>query len=83
MHLELSICQVEGLAVCKTQGLTLNTCNFFYTNLQALYNQHNCVLNHVWNSNEIGIQAGKKVGIKVLAKRRSNVVYITIPKLQE
>jgi hypothetical protein len=51
--------------------------------LQTLYNQHSYALNHVWNSDEIGIQVPKDIGVKVLLKRRSNVVYNTIPKAMD
>jgi hypothetical protein len=39
MHcrLELSIRMAKGLDVCRTQGLTSESCNSFYQNLQILY----------------------------------------------
>jgi hypothetical protein len=52
------IWQVKGLEV-KTHGLTSNSCNYFYTNLESLYNQHNYSCNHIWNFHEIGIQASR------------------------
>jgi hypothetical protein len=63
--------------VCKAQGLTPNSCNYFYINLQSLYNQHK------YNFDETRIQAIRPSRVKVLARRRSNVVYNTIPKSQE
>jgi len=71
------------LEVHKTQGLTTNTCKYFYINLQALYNQHNYVLNYVWDLDETIIQASRQVRAKVLAKKRSIDVYNTIPTSQE
>jgi hypothetical protein len=44
-----------------------------------MYQQHNYRSNHIWNLNEIGIQAGW-LGLGVLAKRRSHIIYNTIPK---
>jgi hypothetical protein len=44
-HLELNIKQVEGLKVCKVQGLTNNIYQKFYTNLQMLYIKQNCTQN--------------------------------------
>jgi heme/copper-type cytochrome/quinol oxidase subunit 2 len=40
-------------------------------------------LDHIWNLNEIGLQTGRQVRIKVLAKRGAQIVYNTIPKSQE
>jgi hypothetical protein len=69
--------------VCITQGLTPNSCNFLYINLQSLYNQHKYNFNHIWNCDETWIQVGKQFGTRVLARRGSNVIYITIPKSQK
>jgi hypothetical protein len=68
------------LEVYKAQGLTTNTCKSFYTSLQALYNQHNYVLDYVWNIDETRTQAIREVRTRVLTKRRSIDVYNTIPK---
>jgi hypothetical protein len=72
--------QQIGLEVCKAQGLTPNSSNFFYTNLQALYSHHNYVANQVCNLGETNIQANKQAKPRVLARRRSNTIYSTIPK---
>jgi hypothetical protein len=75
--------QVEGLEMCKTQGLTIAYCNKLYTNLVSLYNLHQYPFDHIWNNDEIGVHACKQVGAWVLAKRRFNAIYSTIPKSQE
>ncbi len=38
---------------------------------------------HIWNSNETGIQVRKQLGVKVLTKKYSHQVYNTIPKCKE
>jgi hypothetical protein len=38
---------------------------------------------HIWNFNEIGMQARRQLGARVLAKRGSHQVYNTIPKSKE
>jgi hypothetical protein len=48
----MNIQQAKGFEVSRAQGLTPASCNSFHTNLQALYNQHNYIIHHVWNSNE-------------------------------
>jgi hypothetical protein len=79
----LSIHQAKRLEVSKAQGLIQQSCQTFYNNLQLLYNKHNYDVNHIWNSDEIGIQAGKQARAKILAKHGSQQVYITIPKSKE
>jgi hypothetical protein len=54
---ELNICQAKRLDISGAQGLTIQSCLTFYQNLKSLYNKHNYVLNHIWNSNGTGIQA--------------------------
>jgi hypothetical protein len=82
-HLKISIRHVEGLEVCKAQVVTPNSYNLFYTNLQSFYNQHKYSSNHVWNYDETWIQVGRQFGAKVLARKRSNAIYNTIPKFQK
>ncbi len=67
-HPKVSIQWVEGQEICITQGLTPNSCNYFYKKLQSMYSQHNYNSDHIWNSNEIGIQVGKQFRTKVLAR---------------
>jgi len=50
---------------------------------QSIYNKHNYVKNHIWNSDETCIQAGKQSGARVLVKRGSHQVYNIIPKSKE
>ncbi len=69
--------------MCRTQGLTPNSCNSLYINLQSLYNQHKYSFDHIWNCDETRIQACKQFGIRVLARRGFNAIYNTIPKSQE
>jgi IS4 transposase len=66
--------------VCRAQGLTPNSCNYFYTNLQSLYNKHKYNFDHIWNYDETRIQVGRQSRARVLARKRSNAVYSTIPK---
>ncbi len=40
----------------RAQWLT-KSCKAFYENMQLQYTQNNCIVNHVWNYDEIGIQA--------------------------
>lgn len=81
-HPEISIWQVKGLEV-RAHGLTFNSCNLFYTNLQSLYSQHNYSSNHIWNSHEIGIQVGRQFRARVLVKKGANAIYSIIPKFHE
>jgi len=46
-HPELNIRQAKGLDINQTQGLTIQSCQNFYHNLQSLYNKHNYVANHI------------------------------------
>ncbi len=71
------------MEVCKAQGLTPNSYNTLYNNLQTLYIQHNYNLDHIWNSSETRIHASTQSRARVLAKKGSNTVYSTIPKFQE
>jgi hypothetical protein len=48
-----------------------------------LYNKHNYHVNHIWNNDEIGIQASRQAKAKVIAKHGSQCVYKTIPKSKE
>ncbi len=57
-HQKISIRQVEGLEVCRAQGLTPNSCNYLDINLQSLYNQHKYSSNNKWNYDETKIQVG-------------------------
>jgi hypothetical protein len=48
-----------------------------------LYNKHNYHVDHIWNNDEIGIQASRQTKVRVLAKHGSQQVYKTIPKSRE
>jgi hypothetical protein len=48
-----------------------------------LYNKHNYHVDHIWNNDEIGIQASRQTKARVLAKHSSQQVYKTIPKSKE
>jgi len=54
-HPKLSIKLAKGLEVYNAQGLTNNVCNSFYENLATLYTRHKCIINHIWNHDEIRI----------------------------
>jgi hypothetical protein len=51
--------------------------------LQALYIQHGCSEDHIWNSNKIRIQTCRQLGAHVLAKWGSQNFYNTIFKSKE
>lgn len=53
-HLKLTIQLVKGLEVYKAQGLTSESYNSFYRNLQTLYDQHKYLVINIENSYEIG-----------------------------
>jgi len=82
-HHEFNIRQAKRLDISQAQRLTTQSYFFFYQNLQSFYNEHNYVIDHIWNFDEIGIQARKQSRAKVLAKRGSHQVYNTIPKSKE
>jgi len=82
-HLELTIRLMKGLKIYRTQGLTSYSSNSFYENLQTLYIQDGCSVNHIWNSNKIRIQACKQLDAHVLAKWGSKKFYNTIFKSKE
>jgi hypothetical protein len=44
-------------------------------------NQHNHVVDHLWNLDEINIQVGKQIRARVLARRESNVLIAPSPSL--
>ncbi len=51
-----------------------------------MYNKHKYLLNHIcpiWNFNEIGIQAGQQVKVRLLVRRGFQQVYNTIPQSKE
>ncbi len=67
-HLEFNIKQAKRLEVYTAQGLTNSACQMSYTNLQMLYTKHNYITNHIWNFNDIIIQARKQNKVRVLTK---------------
>jgi hypothetical protein len=71
------------LDISKAHGLTSTTCNYFFENLQSLYNKHNYLPDHIWNYDETCIHVNKQFGTWVLAKGGSQQVYSTIPKSRE
>ncbi len=70
-HPKISIKQIEGLEVSKAQGLTINSCKSFYSNLATLYQQHKYKPDHIWNLDKTRIQVGRQAGTMVLAKMGS------------
>jgi len=58
------------------------SCQIFYNNFQLLYIKNYYLIDHIWNSGEIGIQVGKQVE-EMLAKCDSQLVYNTVPKSKE
>lgn len=69
--MKINIQQAKGLDVNIAQGPTIYSCTS-YNNLQALCNKSYYPTYHIWNFNEIRIQASKKSRTKVLTKRGSN-----------
>ncbi len=67
-HPKFNIRQIEGLEINIAQGLTSQSCETFYDNLQSLYNKHNYDAHHIWISHKTEIQANKQPGVSVLAK---------------
>ncbi len=63
----MNIQQAKGLDVNKSQGLNVNSHTSFTNSLQALYNTHDHLSYHIWNSNEIAIQTNKQFKTKFLA----------------
>jgi hypothetical protein len=58
-HPNLSIGQAKWLQVCRTKWLIQQSCEIFYNNFQLLYIKNYYLVDHIWNSGEIGIQVGK------------------------
>jgi hypothetical protein len=56
---------------------------FIISRLISAFIQHGYNANHLWNSNEIGIQARKQSSACVLTKHGSHQVYDIIPKSKE
>ncbi len=79
-HPELNICLAKGLNINKAQGLIVSSWNLFYQNLTSLYTHHQYKPNHIWNYDEIGIQIGRHLGVRIIAKKGFHQVYNTIPK---
>lgn len=79
----MSIHQAEGLKVYGTQGLTQQSCKTFYNILQLLYSRKNNLANHIWNSDEIGIQVGKLARARMWTNYDSQKFYNTIPKSKQ
>ncbi len=82
-HLDISIGVTKGLQDSRALRKTTNSYTTFYNNLQTLFSQNNYKPNHIWNSNETCIQVVQQVGVKVIAKRGSHIIYNTIFKYQE
>lgn len=82
-HPTLSVWVAQGLDTSIAKGLTSAHCKTSYDNLTLLYRTHNYATDHIWNSDEIGCSTRCERGSRVIAKRRSRDVYMTIPQNKE
>lgn len=56
-HLELSLRMAQRLEVTRARGLSNENVTSFYDNLEKLYKLHDNELSHIWNCDELGVQA--------------------------
>ena len=57
-HLDLALCQSQGLDVTRAKGLCPKNVDTFYKNLEELYKKYHYPPEHIWKCNEISAQAG-------------------------
>ena len=68
---------MEVLDRDKVVNLHPTVVSRFYDTLSVVYEKHAYNLDHIWNCDETGLQAGRNCGMQVIAKRRS----INVPKI--
>ena len=61
-HPDLTRRQAQGLEIERAKGLYVENVASFYSNLQELYEKYQYPVDHVWNCNESGAQAGRSGG---------------------
>ena len=67
-HPEISSKRLQGMEVARTRALCPTTAETLYANLERLYTSYNYPPSHIWNCNEVEMQAGRFGGATVLAK---------------
>jgi hypothetical protein len=70
---------LHGLDISKARDMCKENVDTFYYNLEQLYAHHGYTPNHIWNSGEIGAQAGRSGGGRVFAHRGTKNVHSIIP----
>ena len=74
-HPKLATRRSQGLKVVSTGSLCSTTTETLYSNLEFLYTSYNYPPTHIWNCNELGVQAKRSGGATMLAKRGSRSVH--------
>ena len=82
-HPEIASRRLQGLEVARARSLCLATTETLYGNLEILYKTHNYSPDHIWNSDESGVQASRSGGATVLARRGSRSVHSIEPNQRE
>ena len=82
-HPEISTRHSQGLEVARALALCPITAKTLYANLEKLYTAHNYPPSHIWNCDELGVQAGRSGGATVLARRGSRSVHSIEPNQKE
>ena len=80
-HPNLTLRLSEGLEFSRAKGLCPENVRSFYSNLEQLYNKENYPAERIWNSDEIGAQAGRNSGGRVWARKGSRFVHKFLPNL--
>lgn len=73
----------QRLQVTRARGLSNENVTSFYDNLEKLYKSHDYELSHIWNCDELGVQARRGEQGKILAKKGFHNVHTITPKEQE
>ena len=77
-HPQIALRCGEGLKVKRAIGFTKENTTKFYNLLEQVYEAEEYPTSHIWNANEIWIQAeGSNSTLKVIAKRGSKAVRFT------
>ena len=82
-HPELVLRTAEGLDRDRALNLRPAVVQKFYDTLSSAYDKHYYGADHIWNCDEIGLQAGRNCGMQVIAKRGSRNVPKILPKSRE
>jgi hypothetical protein len=72
----------QRLEVTRARGLSNENVTSFYDNLEKLYKLHDYELSHIWNCDELGVQARRGEQGKILAKKGFHNVHTITPKEQ-